>query len=160
METALDPLGREPIARRCGVTRTTQVDRRTTALLVRFRYHIVAKREEKEIPLLAEDCRLMAFAGTPQKPEWLDEEKVESLLTLRPGGNIQPEQARDFASRVTEDFGAITPYLEKEAYRRGDDLLNAHHRVRRAARLRNVQHTVVPQLPADVLGIYIYLPLN
>jgi superfamily II DNA or RNA helicase len=160
METALNPLGREPIARRCGVTRTTQVDRRTTALLVRFRYHIVAKREEEEIPLLAEDCRLMAFAGTPQKPEWLDEENVESLLTLRPGGNIQPEQARDFASRVTEDFAAITPYLEKEAYRRGDDLLNAHRRVRRAARLRNVQHTVVPQLPADVLGIYIYLPLN
>jgi hypothetical protein len=127
---------------------------------VRFRYHIVAKREDQEIPLLAEDCRLMAFAGTPQKPEWLDDARAESLLTLRPAGNIQPEQARDFAARVTADFAAITPYLEKEAYRRGEDLLDAHRRVRRAAKLRSVQHTVVPQLPADVLGVYIYLPLN
>lgn len=38
MNTSLDPLA-EAIARRCGAIRTRQVERRTTLLLVRFRYH-------------------------------------------------------------------------------------------------------------------------
>jgi len=160
METALDPLGREPIARRCGVARTDKIDRRTTALLVRFRYHIVAKEGEIENPLLAEDCRVMAFAGSPQNPQWFDNETAHSLLEVRPSGNIQPEQARDFAARVVENFSALAPYVESEANRRGEELLDAHSRVRRALRLKRVQYSVVPQLPADLLGIYVYLPSN
>src|SRR5829696_4747689 len=63
MDTALDPLG-ESEARRCGVTVTSLVERRTTLLLVRYRYHIIthlAGGEERA--LLAEDSQLAAFAG-------------------------------------------------------------------------------------------------
>ena len=42
MDTALDPLG-ESEARRCGVTVTSLVERRTTLLLVRYRYHIITR---------------------------------------------------------------------------------------------------------------------
>jgi len=160
METALDPLGRDPIARRCGVARTEKIDRRTTALLVRFRYHIVAKDGETESPLLAEDCRVMAFAGSPQNPQWFDNEIANSLLDVRPSGNIQPEQARDFTARVIENFASLTPHVESEANRRGEELLDAHRRVRKASKLRRIQYSVVPQLPADILGIYVYLPVN
>ena len=160
METALDSLGRVPIARRCGVTRTEQVDRRTTALLVRFRFHIVAKDGAHEDPLLAEDCRLLAFAGSPQKPEWFDNETAHSLLDARPSGNIQPEQAKDFAARVVQNVDALTPYVDREANRRGEELLDAHRRVRQVSKLKRIQYSVVPQLPADILGIYVYLPSN
>jgi len=37
-------------------------------------------------------------------------------------------------------------------------LLDAHRRVRIAARETNVSHRVEPQLPCDVLGVYVYLP--
>ena len=162
METALDPLARgEQIrmpARRCGAIRTAQVERRTTLLLVRFRYHIVTIQREHQTPLLAEDCQVLAFAGSPQNAEWLDGEIAERLLDALPEGNITPEQAGDFVRKVEEGFSAIRPHLDEVALRRGGELLEAHQRVRRAARVRNVQYRVEPQLPPDVLGIYVYLP--
>ena len=33
-----------------------------------------------------------------------------------------------------------------------------YQRVRRASKKRNVQYRVEPQMPPDVLGIYVYLP--
>jgi len=65
----------------------------------------------------------------------------------------------------------LTPeqQAEKETFRarqRGEELLEAHQRVRRASKARrssrgsygNVHYRVEPQLPPDVLGIYVYLP--
>ena len=77
LETALDPLSgdavRYPAARRCGAMRTKSVEKRTTLLLVRFRYHIIQITKDGEKPLLAEDCRLLAFSGSPQNAVWLEE---------------------------------------------------------------------------------------
>lgn len=97
MDTALDPVG-EGVARRCGVIRTHQVERRTTILLVRFRYHLITKRQDEDYPLLAEDCQLLAFAGSPQNAQWLDDEAAQALLQAKPDGNIYPEQAVSFLS--------------------------------------------------------------
>jgi hypothetical protein len=157
MDAALDPLG-ESVARRCGVIRTRTVERRTTALLVRLRYHLIARRGNEEKPLLAEDCRALAFAGSPQNAEWLDEAQAEALLGAAPDGNIAPEQASDFVRKVVDGFEHLQPYLEEAAIRRGEELLEAHQRVRQAARLKGVRYRVEPQLPPDVLGVYVYLP--
>ncbi|NVM23238.1 MAG: hypothetical protein HWN68_15820 [Desulfobacterales bacterium] len=40
-----------------------------------------------------------------------------------------------------------------------EELLQAHRRVRTAARLRGLRYKVEPHLPPDVLGIYVYLPV-
>ena len=84
LETALDPLSGDaasyPAARRCGAMRTKSVEKRTTLLLVRFRYHIIQIQNNEEKPLLAEDCRLLAFTGSPQNATWLDEAEAEKLL--------------------------------------------------------------------------------
>ena len=45
-----------------------------------------------------------------------------------------------------------------EAQEREEALLAAHRRVRTAAQARGVRYRVEPQLPLDLLGIYIYLP--
>ena len=175
METALDPLAAEggtaiQMARRCGAIRTSQVSRRTTLLLLRFRYHIVTLQGTKdgspqgrpgspqERPLLAEDCQALAFAGAPQNAEWLEAAAAEQLLQAEAQANISPEQAADFVRKVEDGFDLLRPALDEYARRRGQELLEAHQRVRKASKVRNVKYRVEAQLPPDVLGIYVYLP--
>lgn len=157
MDTALDPLG-DSIARRCGVIRTSRVNRRTTLLLVRFRFHIISRRGDVETPLLAEDCQTLAFAGAPLSAEWLDTETAETLLAAEPDANITPEQQIDFIRKVIDGFDALRPHLNQVAEERGAELLEAHRRVRIAAQAKGVSHRVEAQLPPDALGIYVYLP--
>ncbi|MFN0083819.1 MAG: helicase-related protein [Blastocatellia bacterium] len=157
MDTALDPLG-NAIAHRCGVIRTGRVARRTTLLLLRLRYHIITRRGDAERPLLAEDCLALAFAGAPGSAEWLDAEAAESLLAAEPDANISPEQQAEFLRKVIDDFDALQPHLDEVARQRGEELLQAHRRVRLAAQSKGVSHRVETQLPPDVPGVYIYLP--
>ncbi|MCG8365676.1 MAG: DEAD/DEAH box helicase [Pseudanabaenales cyanobacterium] len=157
MDTALDPMAKS-IARRCGVIRTKQVERRTTLLLTRFRFHIIAKQGNTENPLLAEDCQVLAFKGSPDKAEWLKSEQAEALLEATPDANINPDRATDFLQKVIDQFEYLSAHLEVVAQQRGNELLDAHRRVRTASKLRGVRYRVEPQLPPDVLGIYIFLP--
>ncbi len=166
MEAALDPLSGESapgsvpqMARRCGAIRTRAVSKRTTLLLLRLRYHIVTLQGETERPLLAEDCVALAFAGSPQNAEWLEAEAAERLLQAKPEANISSEQAGEFVRKVEENIDLLHPILEKAARQRGEALLEAHQRVRRASKVRNVKHRVEEQLPPDVLGIFVYLPI-
>lgn len=162
LETALDPLSGEaaryPAARRCGVIRTKAVKIRTTLLLLRFRYHIIKVQADGEKPILAEDCRLAAFTGSPQNSVWLEEGEAEKLLFAQPDENINPDQAAGFLEKVIEGFDQIRPNLENAAQQRGEELLEAHQRVRLASRIRSTRYRVEPQLPPDILGLYIFLP--
>jgi superfamily II DNA or RNA helicase len=154
-------------AARCGVVRTKAVDRRTTLLLVRLRYHIETEIKSgsrgKEVAerrqLLAEDSQVLAFAGSPQSAEWLSKEQAEALLEVIPDSNIAPELQRDALQRIIDGVSALMPHLESAARSRAAELLEAHRRVRSAARLRGVSQKVEPQLPPDILGIYVFLPV-
>ena len=157
LDTALDPQS-NGIARRGGVIRTSQVSRRTTLLLLRLRYHLTTKQGEIEQQILAEDCVLAAFAGAPDQAEWLDNAAADALLAAVPEGNVLPDQATSFIVRVVEGRTSLTPHLDSIARTRAQMLLDAHQRVRRAARMRNVKQVAEPQLPVDILGIYVYLP--
>lgn len=156
LNAALD--GEGDVARRCGAIRTDAVDRWTTLLLLRYRYHILTHRGEQSTELLAEDSQLVAFAGTPDKAEWLDTAHAERLQVAEPKKNITSAQAADFVRKVLDGFAHLRPKLEEFAQKRGDELLDAHRRVREAARMRGVRYEIRPELPADVLGIYVYLP--
>jgi superfamily II DNA or RNA helicase len=162
LETALDPLSgdavRYPAARRCGAIRTSSVEKRTTLLLVRFRYHIIQTQNNIDKPLLAEDCRLLAYSGSPENAIWLSEADGEKILSAQPDKNITPDQATSFISRVIVGFDSLRPHLEQAAIQRGAELLDAHQRVRLATKIRNVHFRVEPQLPPDILGIFVYLP--
>jgi hypothetical protein len=164
LESALDAMNGKDLrnpARRCGVIRTTAVDKRTTLLLVRFRYHIIKERKgEENRPLLAEECGILAFTGSPQSAEWLGKEEAERLLQASPDANVNPDQARDFVQRVIDGFDHLRPHLDETAKQLGDQLLDAHQRVRIASRQKGVHTRVEPNLPPDVLGIYVYLPAN
>jgi len=158
LEAALDPNDKPQehklAVRRCGVIRTQAVEKRTTLLLVRFRYHIIQGKVVKEEPILAEECALLAFRGSPKSALWLEEHEAEKLLQAEPHANITPDQAKEFVRRVIEEFDSLEPYLNQAAERRSRELLEAHQRVRWVIKTNQVK----PQLPPDVLGIYIYLP--
>ena len=159
MDTALDPIA-ESIARRCGVI-YTNVEKRTTLLLLRLRYHIITKRRgEPDAQLLAEDCRVIGFWGAPDRAEWLDsgDAQIDQLLNARPTRNIEKPQATTFVEKVIDGFDDLRPHLDEYARWRGDEILDAHQRVRESTKATGVRYEIEPQLPPDVLGIYVYLP--
>lgn len=157
LDTALDEQA-AGVARRAGVIRTSGVERRTTLLVVRCRYHIHTRRAGHNEALLAEDLVLLAFEGAPQAAAWLAPERANALFALAPSGNVAPEQARNFLRTVIEGYGELEPHVTEAVEARGQELLEAHTRVRKAAKLTGVTHRVEPQLPADVLGVFVYLP--
>jgi len=157
LDAALDPQV-ESAARRGGVIRTDAVTSRTTLLVVRYRFNLVTVRQGVEQPLIAEDAGLLGFAGPPADPVWLAPELVAPLLDARPTANVAPDQAADFVSEVVAAADSWRPHLDDEARSRAEQLADAHRRVRQAVRQRGVRHRVEPQLPPDVLGVFVYLP--
>ncbi len=159
MDAALDPL-LEGLARRCGAIRTRAVEQRTTLLLVRLRYHILAQKGDDETALLAEDCQLLGFTGAPTAARWLSPDEAEALLDAQPAANITPQQATAFIQRVVDGFEHLRQPLNEAATQHGQELLDAHRRVRRASRAKGVHYDVRPHLPPDVLGVYVLLPVT
>jgi superfamily II DNA or RNA helicase len=156
LDAALDSAP-EAIAKRCGIIRTGGVSRRTTLLLLRFRFHLTSLRQPE--PLLAEECRLLAFSGPVQSPDWLPNEVAEPLLGYKPDVNIEPDLASEMLRKVIEGAPSLVPQIEATAKHRAGELLRAHRRVRTAAKATRIEHKVEFQPPADILGVYVYLPV-
>ncbi|MFO7279560.1 MAG: helicase-related protein [Thermoanaerobacterales bacterium] len=161
LDTALDP-ELPGVAARCGVMRTAAVETRTTLLLCRYRVNLVAESRYGEHPMLAEEAALLAFAGSPSTPTWLTGEEAEALLGATPSGNVAPAAARDFVGEVLAAESVWRPRLDDQAHERAAAVAEMHARVREADRRRrsgrSVRVRVSPQLPVDVVGVYVFLP--
>ncbi|MCE7875598.1 ATP-dependent helicase, partial [bacterium CPR1] len=158
LDSSLDPLG-EARARRTGAIRTDSVLVRTTLLLVRLRFHVVTRWRGDTRPeqrMLAEELQLVAFEGRPGNARWL--ESAEMLLEAEPSGNLDPGQARELLFSIRGELGALQGYLEELSRRRAGELLKSHQRVRQAGGRTGLSHSVEPQLPVDLLGVYLFLP--
>lgn len=165
MDTALDPKCESP-ARRSGVIRTKRVEKRTILVIVRYRFHIVgaAPRANSEWRMangiLAEDLGVLAFSGSPQMGfSPLSKKEAERLMDAPPDSNVPPDIAKKQIERVTSNFDLIQSYIVDSAWKKAEALLDAHKRVRAAARLKGITYKVEPHLPPDVLGVYVYLPV-
>jgi superfamily II DNA or RNA helicase len=141
--------------RRAGAMRTDAVSRRTTLLLLRLRHHVHVGRAE---PLLVEEVAVAAFAGAPEAAEWLSDDAALALLDARPSGNMAREQAADFVRRVVDGYAHLVPQVEALAQARADAVAQAHGRVEGARSRGRGRATAAPQLPADVLGVFVLLP--
>jgi superfamily II DNA or RNA helicase len=164
LESALDSVttedgrDRRP-ARRCGVMRTSSVNKRMTLLLVRFRMHLELPGRDGPRQLVAEDAQVLAYRGQPTFAEWLSAPEVAELLAAVPSGNVPPDQALDFSERAVASLDTLHPHLDSVADELAAKLRDDHIRVREAGgqRVRR-QIAVRAQKPADILGIYVYLP--
>lgn len=158
MDSTLDPL-LTSVAQRCGAIRTRSVQKVTTLLLLRQRFHIVSKRGQEEQTLLAEACEVTGFAGNPAAPTWLMPAEAEALLDVEPDANLAPPQASQFLRQMIQALPALQLKLDQLAVERGEEILIAHQRVRSATQRRGIRYEVQPQMPVDVLGVYLLLPV-
>lgn len=167
LDAALDPAlpdSSRP-ARRCGVVTTSAVSRPTIALLVRFRTHLTLPGRRGSVTHLAEDARALAFTGTPADPIWLTSDATELLLDATATDNTPEDVAEATMQTILDALPLLTPHLDTEAQRIADQLRDDHIAVRQAARgeragalgIRGLE--VTPQLPVDVLGVYLYRPV-
>ncbi|GAA1467249.1 DEAD/DEAH box helicase [Nocardiopsis exhalans] len=159
LDAALDPdtAGPRP-ARRCGVVRTSAVEKRTTLLLVRYRFHLTLPSRHGTKQLVAEDAKLLAFRGAPDRAEWLDPSEAVALLDARPDANTDPASAERSMTKILEGLPSVSDRLVEYGRELADELTESHRRVRGASGEIRRGLKVVPQEPADVLGAYVYLP--
>lgn len=156
LNSALDPL-LGGLARRAGVVRSKTVTVRTVLLLLRLRFHIITTTKEGERHLLAEDALLTAFTGEAGNPVWLPEADAEALLNLKPDASVPPDLAIQQLESITTHLPDLTATLDQVAGTRGEQLLEAHRRVRSAAGAKGSYR--IDHSPPDVLGIYTFLPV-
>ena len=161
LESSLDPALPTSLrpARRCGVMRTSAVARRTTLLLARFRMHLELPGRDDRRQVVAEDAQVLAYRGRAADADWLPPAEVQDLLKAQPSGNVPPDQAVDFAERAVADLPLLQARLDDLADAAAERLREDHIRVREATgqHVRR-QVAVRAQKPADILGVYIYLP--
>ncbi|MFJ3865139.1 DEAD/DEAH box helicase [Streptomyces nigra] len=159
LDSALDAkaLGPRP-ARRCGVVTTDAVSVRTTLLLVRYRFHLTLPSRTGERQVVAEDARLLAYEGLPQRARWLDDDAAAALLGARATANTHELAARKAITRALEGLPGLADHLTEYGTRLAAELDASHRRVRKANEeiVRGLK--VVPQEPTDVLGVYVYVP--
>lgn len=150
VEDALEN-SQDPKASRCGFTTTDAVQKRTTLLLIRLRHLLDSPKHQT---LLAEECAVVGFTGSPSNPFWLEPQEALALLQkATPVSDaplaIKQMELQDVLSRVSE----LEPDLELFAKERSHHLSQSHRRVRAITKEGQIQ--VRPHLPLDILGIYI-----
>ena len=163
LDTALDPTvrtaGAGRVAARAGVARTRAVERRTSLLLVRFRFHLDIPGRGGIRSMVTEEARFVAFTGPPEGAIWLDAEATAALASASADGNVAADQAADLLTRVTAGLPALAEHLDAEADRLAVELLDAHRRVRSGAGAARRGLAVSAQKPPDILGLYVWLPV-
>ncbi|MFJ1595492.1 DEAD/DEAH box helicase [Streptomyces sp. NPDC088261] len=149
--------GRRP-ARRCGVVATTAVTVPTTLLLVRYRFHLTLPSRQGKRQLVAEDARLLAFRGSAKNAVWLPENDALDLLTAQAAENIDDYFQERTMARTLGQLGAVEAHMAEYGEQLAAELHESHRRVRRAADEIVQGLRVTAQQPADILGVYVYLP--
>jgi hypothetical protein len=139
--------------------RTRNVPIRTTLLLCRFRFQLQTQGQGIEHTCLTEECALLAYTGAPERAIWLEDDAAQTLLTAEPDQNILPDQAAGFVAKVTAGADHLLPHIRTVMTDRASALLDAHRRVRTAAKARGIRYQVTPQGEPDILGVYVYLPI-
>ncbi|WP_326611141.1 DEAD/DEAH box helicase [Streptomyces scopuliridis] len=149
--------GRRP-ARRCGVVTTDAVTVPTTLLLVRYRFHLTLPSRQGERKVVAEDARLLAFQGSPRKAVWLPEAQALDLLPAEAAENTDDYFQERTMTRTLGQLSETKASMEEYGEKLAAELHESHRRVRRASDeiVRGLR--VTAQQPADILGVYVYLP--
>jgi hypothetical protein len=125
---------------------------------LRARFLVEEHRPDRVFSFLAEDCFLAAFNGELSRPTWLEPSGIEPLVRAEPTVNIDPGQARHWLSQVLAARPSWWPAISVLADRRAQEHLQAHRRVRSAARLRGVRYSIKSHDEVDLLGFYVLMP--
>lgn len=156
LDNTLDPTARP--ARRAGVIRTNGVDKATTLLVVRYRLEITLLGSHATVTQVAEDARFLAFTATGDSLTWLSPEHADELLALTPTGNVADTLAKTQLERAIGRLPDVSEHLDQIGKAAAESLSAEHQEVRSARRAKGHAPMVTFLPPADVLGVYFYLP--
>jgi hypothetical protein len=144
----------DAVAARCGLIVTRSVQKRTTLLLLRLRHLMESSKHQ---PLLAEECLLVGFTGSPADPQWLELDQARLMLqTVQPSGDLPPTFKAREVQMLLEQLDEMQGDLGVIAQERAEVLAQSHKRVR-SITYEGTLH-IKPQLPMDILGIYVLHP--
>ncbi|MEP6134758.1 MAG: helicase SNF2, partial [Marinobacter sp.] len=144
-------------ARRAGAITTNQVNQRTIIALLRLRTNLVVEREGTRREMLAEEAVTVAIEGN-QAPQQLDTEEAVKLFNLEATQNTVPDVRERAVRQALERLQEQQSTLDTIAREHGQQLLKDHRRVRDSERDGRGTFQVNPQLPADILGVYVLMP--
>ena len=144
-------------ARRAGAITTNQVNQRTIIALLRLRTNLVVEREGNRKEMLAEEAVTVVMEGN-QMPRQLSTEEAVSLFNLDATQNTTPDVRERAVKQALERLQEQQSALDDIARGHGQQLLQDHRRVRDSEREGRGTFQVNPQLPADILGVYVLMP--
>lgn len=160
VETALSgeaPTGLRPAAR-CAVVRTRAVTRRTILLVQRLRHLVRSTGPAGEKTLVGEEIALQVAEGDGSfRPLAAGSDEARALFGAEPAGNLSPEAVRRELDRAAAFVAAQDSVLAASARDRAAALLADHRAVRDAAGFGG-RYAVEAVLPADAIGLYVFLP--
>ena len=148
---------------RCSAMFTKDVTERTVLYLLRLRFQIHIERrgiDGKFSPyksLLAEECLGVAIRGT-RTPEPLTNQDALGLLSLEPARNMLEGQKIFLIKYALDTIKSIEPTFDRIAQKHSKQLLEDHRRIRDASDFRGLRYRVESCLPADKIGVYVFMP--
>ena len=162
-EQALDS-DRPEVGARASAMFTRGIETRTELYLLRLRSQIQVERrggDDRYAPLkslLAEECLGIAVRSG-EAPALLTEDDALSLLSLTPGRNMEDGQKSQLIGQTLNSLHSLEPVFERIAQERAQELLADHRRIREASDAKGLRYNVIPALPVDKIGVYVFMPM-
>jgi len=148
------------IVARAGAIFTSEVEIRTTIYLLRLRSRLTIRRTQNDMTraqeMLAEEA-LAVMVNRQGEPELLEKADMLRLMQLPVSKNMADEARTRELSRAVDALQHLTSRFDAIAHQRAEAVLADHRRTREAADARG-SYSVQPQLPVDVMGIYVLVP--
>ena len=141
---------------RAGAIYTQQVSSKTTIYLLRLRSRLIIRRARRARELLAEEALALAIEGGGA-PRILPQAQALQLMRASVSRNMPPERGQRELQSALAGLGALQATFDSLAENRARELLADHRRIREAADARG-EYQVKPQLPLDVMGVYVLVP--
>lgn len=145
---------------RAGAIFTKAIPTKTTIYLLRLRSRLTIKRtqarQQFSAELLAEEALAMAVDANGEK-QLLTKAEVVQLMQAPPSKNMAPEARNRELGQAIQNIDKLQSDFSKLADERANDVLRDHRRTREAADARG-SYGVQPQLPVDVMGVYVLVP--
>ena len=162
-EQALDD-NKSEIGARASAIFTREVKTRSVLYLLRLRSQLQVEqrggdgRYSSLKSLLAEECLGVAVRGG-STPVLLTNADALSLLSLEPERNMKDGQKTRLIRQTLDAIHALEPTFERIAKERSRELLADHRRIREASDAKGLRYNVIPALPVDKIGVYIFQPV-
>lgn len=136
------------------------ISTKTVVYLLRLRSRLTIKRTQSTqqitSELLAEEALAMAVNANGEQ-QLLSKSQLVELMQVPPSKNMTPEAKVRELTLAVENAHHLEPAFEALANQRAQEVLTDHRRTREAADARG-SYSVQPQLPVDVMGVYVLVP--